>query len=59
MIPVILTIAIIANSLAIICAEITLHTENRNLTDELNEQIHLNRHLSDEIARLTSHSVTE
>lgn len=53
MIPVILTIVNILIVVGIACSEILLSYENRDLVEQLNEQTHLNQHLTEQISLLT------
>lgn len=46
------TIALILTIIAIVVSEICLSIENHDLTDQLNEQIHANKYLADQIATL-------
>lgn len=53
MVPVILTIVNILIVVGIACSEILLSYENRDLTEQLNEQTHLNQYLKEQITTLT------
>ena len=53
MVPVILTIVNIVIVVGIACSEILLSYENRDLTEQLNEQLHLNQYLKEQITTLT------
>lgn len=53
MVPVILTIVNILIVVGIACSEILLSYENRDLVEQLNEQIHLNQYLREQVIQLT------
>lgn len=53
MVPVILTIVNILIVVGIACSEILLSYENRDLTEQLNEQLHLNQYLKEQVIQLT------
>lgn len=44
------TIALILTIIAIVVSEICLSIENHDLTDQLNEQIHANKYLAEQVA---------
>lgn len=46
------TIALILTIIAIVVSEICLSIENRDLTDQLNEQLHDNKYLADQVLTL-------
>lgn len=47
------TIALILTIIAIVISEICLSIENHDLTDQLNEQIRINKYLADQITTTT------
>ena len=58
MVPVILTIVNILIVVGIACSEILLSYENRDLVEQLNDQLHLNQYLRDQISLLTKQTQT-